>query len=79
MNKMNCYDLLTYLLRKIIFVSFYLGRWCLCTNMAGVIKTMSTCGTSSRLLATDGTDDFKEDRRHLWKQMMIDSDNRNKK
>lgn len=47
--------------------------------MAGVIKIMSTCGTSSILLTTDGTDDFKGGRRHLWKQMMMDPDNRNKK
>lgn len=47
---------------------------------AGVqLKTMSTCGASSRVLTTDGTDDFKEGRRHLWKQMMIDPGNRNKK
>ena len=34
-------------------------------------------GTSSTLLATDGTDDFKGGRRHLWKQGMIVSDSRN--
>lgn len=47
--------------------------------MAAVTKTNRTCGTSSRLLVTEGTDDFKEGRRLLWKQMMIDRDNRNKK
>lgn len=41
------------------------------------MNTSPPSGTSCMLLATDGADDFKEGRRHLWKQRKTDSDNRN--
>lgn len=45
--------------------------------MADAVQIKLACGTSSTLLATEDTDDFKEGRRHLWKQRMIGPDNRN--
>ena len=42
--------------------------------MTDIIKTRPTCETSSK---SDGTDDFKEGRKYVWKQRMIGLDNRN--
>lgn len=43
--------------------------------MADAVQIKLACGTSSTLLATDDTDDFKEGRKHLRKQRMIDNRN----
>lgn len=61
------------LTQRLFFVSFYLGCWCQCRNMADLMKTKPSCKTSSTLSAMDGTDDSKGGSRHLWKQKMIGS------
>ena len=42
-----------------------------------MVQKPSLLGTSSTLLATEGTGDFKGGRRHMWKRKMIGSDSRN--
>lgn len=75
-NRISCYAFAYLLIEEgNPWLALYLGYWCQCKNMAEITKNKSTCVTSSTVLATGGSDDFKGGRRHLWKQRMTGPDN----
>lgn len=73
-NRIICYTFAYILIEEDNpLLALYLGYQC--KNMAEITKNKSTCVTSSTVLATGGSDDFKGGRRHLWKQRMTGPDN----